>query len=268
MIFPEHQLKVFYPYGGEHCLLVWYERDEGNHLLIAKTPEQAIKLFGTIIDRYPYAEVKNFFRATIVAPTQEQCEAYAQGKLESDVRLFWDIYANSARSYHEKNKALPPKMKWCEKFVPDYEDANEDDEHWNCLNCNHTKIVPASGTIEEMYLAHRETFLQKLGQHGDPRAVKSLAPAQDPNKICFVMVPDFGHHHEGLVSEDVKHLRTQDVMFFYQDVSPIDKSKCDAMVEEQKRFHETATKEREDKWEQEKIEREKEEFEDLLKIFG
>lgn len=266
--FPEHELKVYYPHGGEHFILRWYERSEGNHLIVARSIAHAERAFQSVLHEYWDAAAKEFWKVNIIAPTDAIREQYAKEKLDHEVAVFWSVYSNMARyDYQEEMGSLPPQMKLCPGYKSKYDDDVENtDYHYNCQNCS-SKVAPVDGTFEDVYLKHRDKYLAKHPNHQDKRLTDCKALPADPNKTIYTIRPDFGHHHEGIELGEYT-LGINAFFFFYQDPTEVDRSVVDTMVAESQKMIEEEEKKRKGKYTSEKKQRKEEEIKELLEFFG
>lgn len=268
MIFPEHQLKVYYPYGGEHFILRWHSHNEGHNLIIARSQASAEKLFQSALQEHNDATAKEFLKINIVAPTDEIRQEYAATKLEHEIGCFWGGYVWKTRDYKEQYGTIPAKLKECQSYSPDQEGAEEksDEQHYYCLNC-FEGFSPVSGTLESVYLANRDAFLTRYPVHVDKKLVECRAEPADPNKRIHTVSPDFGHHQEGIVLGEHRFGFGEN-FFFYQDPSEADRTTVDKAVsdqqEETKRFNEAWDA----KFLADRKRQTEDQFKELLEIFG
>jgi hypothetical protein len=281
-MFPEHDLKVYYPYGGRHYLLCWWTHNEQHHLIVAKTHESVEKSFATVLKAHADAEPRDFLQVDIVSPEQKYLDAYAKEQMEREVRTFWGHLMSTVREYREETGKIPSRLKRCTKYVDKYASENkakEDEHHWDCENCCEG-YLPVEGTFESVYMQYRDTYLE-LHDRSNSRVivkappirekkVKSSAPLQDTALPLYAITPNFGHHSHGIVmgSEvDVEEM-TDTYLLFYQNPKPADRSTIDAACFVHKENLKAKDEARKNKWVADKILHQKERFDELFQFFG
>lgn len=265
-MFPEHQLKVYYPYGGKHFILRWHSHNEGNHLIIAKSKDAAEHTFSLVLKEHSDVTVKDFLQINIVAPTDEQCKLHEARCIEMYVSLFWQHYSFIANEYRDTNGKLPSSLKECLNYSSKYEEYDDYDKerHNFCINCCN-KIMPTSGTMKEIYLANREQFLQNNSTNYNHKTKQSIAPKADQSKI-EVVKGSFGHHSIGVdFAEDT--LVFEDILFFYQNSEIIDTKIVNEMIQETEETLKQDRSNHDKKWDDRIKKEQSKRFDDLLKVF-
>lgn len=268
MNLPEHQLKVYYPYGGEHFILRWHSHNEGHNLILARSKASAERTFQSVLRKYSDTKAKEFLKINIVAPTDEIRQEYAKNKFDNEVRVFWGTYVWMARDYKEKFGSVPAKLKECQAYSSDQEGTEEKDDeaHYYCLNC-FEGFFPVSGTLESIYLANRDAHLAKYPDRFDKRLVECQASPADTNKRLYTIGGDFGHHQEGIVLGE-NRLGLGRFFFFYQDPVEVDRTLIDEALSAHKKAMKSLDNAYEKKMLADRKKREEDKFKELLEIFG
>lgn len=140
--------KAKYPHGGEHKLLMWYEHNEGNHILVAKTEKALLETWvGVYAKEDGGLEPKEFWDVTIVDPPASIIKDIAMENYRRSVDWFkWYIYNHVASEVRDQGKPLRPgfwkctdyKCRGYEEGDEDWDDrpTEEDDpNHGSCANC-------------------------------------------------------------------------------------------------------------------------------------
>lgn len=274
-MFPENDLKVYYPHGGKHYLLCWWTHDEQHHLIVAKSQESAEKAFASVLQEHSDAEPRDFLQVDIVSPSQKYCEVYAKNQLDKEIGTFWSQFTWMVRDYEEETGKFPTKLRKCSSFVSKYSDEDnggqpviEDEHHYNCANC-HERLLPVEGTFESVYLQHRDAYLA-LHYSSPPKTVKSRAPLQDHILPLYSIITDFGYHQKGLVfnSEvDIEYMRDE-YLFFYQSPRQADRKAIDAAYFLHEENWKAKDEARSKKFREEQEQEKKKRFDMLLSFFG
>lgn len=269
-MFAEHILKVHYPYGGPHFLLMWHSHNEGNHLIIGRKQATVETTFHRVLQEHSDAVVKNFLHVDIVAPSLAVCEKYADQRRRMDIRIFWDLYTWPIDKYKKKHGSLPPKLKECDNYSSQYDEEEtleQDPEHSSCKNCCRGS-APIDGTLESVYLKHRESFLIKRGPLNDHAQI-ARAAMPDMDQALYAITTSFGHHREGLVGHEAKECSASDnYLFFYQHPEVLTSTKCDAMVAQAEQEHQVRQKLLDEHWKKRVERQESEEIAQVQAIFG
>ncbi len=236
---------------GEHRLLVWWTEEEQHHVIVCPTMEGVERVWGTIVEKTPWATPKAFWQVNIIAPPQAVRERYAQQEFDSEHQGFHWMFYSLLRLYQETHGESPPGFIPCETYEPAvYDDDEDDDEDWadeidlamqiedaknhsDCQHCKGWKVLPASMTKDEFFLAAREEYrnqedAQRLKWCApDPpepvRTVPDDAPVADPDggpvRRAYL---DAGHHCKGVaITEDMKWPRQTTLFFFQGEELPV-----------------------------------------------
>jgi hypothetical protein len=240
--FPEYDLKVYYPFGGPHYLIRWYEHDEGHHIILCRNKTSVEAAILPVNRKFGPVKCKEYMKVDIVAPSEEIISAYAKKQFENEVGLFWQYYGSLAKSYKERFHRLPSKLKNCKKFKSRWENPSEDDldkkNHYSCANC-HGGLLPVTGTAEEVFLEHRDAYRKETERsYKQPKSYYPPKEAYDPSLPLYRASPNFGHHSSGvdlLGTEDLVVVESLQMLFFYQNPEEQDKtSLLKALAEDEK----------------------------------
>lgn len=266
---PTYELKVFYPFGGEHYLLRWWTHGMQHQLIVAKSKSQAEGMFKSALDNHSDGVAKEFLRVDIVSPTKEQCEEYSEARFKQEVGSWKCNYLWIAKDYYEKYNKLPGKMEFCTNYKSEDVDITEADDktHYDCVNCSE-KIRLVSSSFEELYLKDIEKYSNTWARKPDRRMLKSKAPYPDTSKPIYAVGQSFGHHCTGILLEAGISAFPNEALFFYQNPTDVDMSAVNEMVKQEKQ----AWKKKQAVWEKNRKEEmrqaEQKRFEELLSIFG
>jgi len=200
--------RVYYPHGGGHLLLSWYTDYDRGHLIIARNERAVIAAYRRVLVESPEAVVKAYVAADIVAPPPQVHRAWAarceQG-IFSGFRYWVLGYIDDYQRVHRG--ALPDGFSACGRFVPEFDDTEEDEHHYGCTTCCR-KVIPVVGwealwrasPARDAYLAYEA---ERTAQHREastrsvPRKVVSQATVPTDDEPLWYVRPNHGPHSDG-----------------------------------------------------------------------
>lgn len=219
----EFPLQVLFPHAGDVYLLQWYEYNEGNNVIVARSIENAVLMFKHAEARHTGIKPVKFFKATIVSPSDEMKVFYAAKKYTDAVQNFKYMIQSVVGDYMEEFKEPPPGFARCPEYKPDPErittaDDSEyyKDSHGYCLtkDCVGGAIVPNVEALFWPYHDRKKAKRPKSARSYD--AQPSTAPPPVAGKPLYVADANFGHHSKGLSLEPFDGECGPEVGFFFQ----------------------------------------------------
>lgn len=268
MIFPEHELKVYYPLGGKHYLLRWYSHNEGHNIILARNRNSTLEAFSsTVLKRKDFdIEVKELLHINIVAPPEEVCKQHAEYLLADDVESFWRTYSSSISLFKKKTGSFPKNIKPCPYLLL----ADGDEAHYNCPKCFYG-ISPIKGSLKDIYIANRENWRKKyrFPSFKDGKN-KSRAQPSNNNDPVWAAIAKLGHHLSGVVLVEIKPEETchHNFLFFYQQIETFDVQEFKYILQKSKDDIESYKKKMRQRALEHQVRREKELFDEINSIFG
>lgn len=246
----KYPLRVYYPQGGKHELLVVFTDWDRQQFLLARG-EAGLK---TLLDakirkenfRAEGVEVRGVWHCDIVAPPQNVVDTFAEQKFRSELASFRSSLRFVIDDY-AKAKPLPSMISTCQAYKPnpvffvDDEDADGNPTSWRppdehevkyhsyCLNCDGEMYNFVGCDVEDLFLKHADTLenhlrppLRKLKpEKPKQRPVLSVAPPADPNRSLYVAWPRHGDHSSGNVVELVDEEMLKFLPFLQEYNSPL-----------------------------------------------
>lgn len=204
----EYPLFPRYPFYGTHHVLVWWTPATKNRAIVV---DSKTKLLGSFQSIYKgrsgsyIPEPKAYWKGTIVPPTPEMEQQYAEQEFKDERQKFKCWVLNLIHSFEE----LPHGFRRCQDYDPDPDIVNEDfededslrymrDTHIGCLTCGGDKILPPEGVSwDDLFLRGRDTFRSHRGHINIKKRVPDDAPKPDPNKPLLVAKETIGDQGRG-----------------------------------------------------------------------
>lgn len=200
------------PVTGPHILLGWYERNEGNHLFVARTVKSLEIMVRGLLAKEPDAELTKQYVGNIVLPPDDLRRKVETARYDHDVKSFKHWFLFEAKKYQERIGHLPKGLEPCAVYISRYydpenpEDSPPDDyeveNHSSCLNCDGDRVI-YTGDYRDLFEAKG-----KLYNDGYPKTWKTPRPVleglpADPGLPLLVVTGDFGPHRGGTLLEEV-----------------------------------------------------------------
>lgn len=197
---PKYAFYPGYPEVGPRILLGWYERNEGNHFLMAKTQASIDRMFRAVLKKEPYAEPTKAYVGQIVSPPESLRKKVAENRYDLDLRCFMGWILMEVVEYHKSTGTYPAGYSPC----PGYKSEHAYDEigeyeleyHSSCVNCGGNKAL-YTGDKDQLFASKASLYNMTMYK---PRLAKpsDLTNPPNPDKPLYVMSADFGHHRPGL----------------------------------------------------------------------
>lgn len=238
---------------GKHSLCIWYEHNEGHHIIIAKDEAQVLSSLRPILRKEPDLSLKQYWDVEIVLPPEVIIKRFAENSYAKELIAFrgWVMYL--AKSYQKVYKALPDGFNEClefkrsaeeeEYYRADDRDGNElsNKYHIGCVNCDAHKITTTLNMLE-LYNTHKQLYRQEgSAPYTRKKRVSFDGLAYDPAKSLYAVVLNGGHHSPGVCIEEVAETyEAQDntLFFFSGALKPMPKSLSQCVVEFGKEYEE------------------------------
>lgn len=239
---------VLCPIQGRYYSALWHTRNEGQHLVLAKSLNGLKYTFHALFKKYIRSDrvdnpdydfklsSKDAELIEIVMPPQSYCARVEALLYEQAVDTFERRIHELTNKFQESE--LPPQLVFCRACISQ--------KFRGCEKCDWRAVQPQNTTWEELFDKFGED-LEALDKFSSESALKfSMAPAADESELHLVygVYPDFGRgvsvrcllEHQGL-----------ETMFFFKKLGPIDiTSSIDELKEAQEKNREDAKKARAD----------------------
>lgn len=226
----EFPLQVLFPNAGDVYLLQWYEYNEGNNVIVARSIENAVLMFKHAEERHTGIKPVKFFKATIVSPSDSMKVFYAAKKYNDAMMSFKYMIDSVVGDYMEEFKEPPPGYARCPEYKPDPERVSTPEDleynspgHGYCLtkDCVGGAIIR---NVEALFWpyhdrkkaedAARKAKRPKHARSFDAQPSKAAPPVE--GKALYVADANFGHHSKGLSLEPFDGECGPEVSFFFQ----------------------------------------------------
>lgn len=195
-------MRIRYPGGGPHVLLLNHSYYEHGHGILARTWDQVTKIFNSDKYRERYVEsgykVERALELEIVQPSLEMQHIYQRASVERDLSLLkWSLMYAVDQVYAEGGIPLPRGFAFC----PEYQRASlwEGEEHTevvslmikehkNCRRCTDGLRIRRTRLLElyAAYLGGRKTDWHRPSD--PPRFPESRAARADPERDLYALV--------------------------------------------------------------------------------
>lgn len=212
--------RVRVPLKGSFHLLEWNTEGDGSHVIIARTQESLCKTFFTVLKNHCDAEVKCYYQADFVSPSELMEELYARREEDLERLNFRWKFSNPLKYYMERRK-LPAKISKCKKAVdedgkvikPEYQGDNA---HRHCVNCVDGFLVEGY-TTESLYEKLKDKVFKKDRDERAKRGRVSTAPRPVAKQSLYLVTSDPGHHHRGTAVDEFSGWESIAAGDFYLD---------------------------------------------------
>lgn len=266
-----HPLKVYYPFGGRHFILRWYNYNRQHSIILARSVEQIQLILSTILDKNFDILIKEGYEINIVAPPISLCEkATILANRELVNQFMREVCFFMKNNVMDKNQQMPSLFMPCNSWSPKkyfYTDDNgseveyisnnyeeDDPDHYDCANCELcVKVIGI--TPDELYDEYHDswnktydtinprTIISNNNQKIYPKAMYSKALTALSEEDLMFANTDFGPHRNGVCLDKVCPKNIDDILFYFYPVSEIDTTKfvdmaAQAYSEEKKRSSE------------------------------
>lgn len=204
-------LKVYYSGGGQKYLLHWWTYNERGHIILASSQESLLATAKRIFQKYPDAEIRDYLRVEIVAPSNRLSEVAAAYEYQQAVSTFEIDLVCSLKELIESGKKLPEPFKDCEKYdLKDKDNRQKPDRwmyenHYDCQNCRDRIVFPYP--IKEMYDLYGKLWQAiNPSERRKPKDERVLSRARLPNnnEKLWIVRGVFGHHLGGIEIEELQ----------------------------------------------------------------
>lgn len=260
-MFPEHELKVAYPLGGEHVCLVWYERNRGHHVIVARSESACAAAFRRVLAVHGPVELKSYEALQLVAPPDSLKERHAREELLHERDTFWTVYMSMALEYERRHGRLPKLFARCtEKVEPD------DDFHCDCT-CRGRRVLLTTGDLDSEFMKRRDAYLKRFPRRDPDGFSPSKAAAADPTLELFAATAQFGHHCTGVaMGEDGTTMSP--VLFFYQRPRALPRGQLQQLVDAAMKVEKERLAARHRDWDAKKRQRDLDDDAEVEAMFG
>lgn len=137
---------ITFTFGGPCYILVWYSYNEGQRLIVGKTLSAIKQAVDRRNEKFGDFELKELFQGTIVKPGINFQTQYQTQQLKHLLSAARTQIAYPIQDYQVEFGSLPPHCSWCKKFESKY-DEDEDDRHYNCINCTYRVVIDVDPLI-------------------------------------------------------------------------------------------------------------------------
>lgn len=193
-------------YTGEMYLLLWHTHNEQNQLFIARTIDKLIRMFeiATKKNKTEFPEAKELWKASIVLPSTDIRNRYAEEAYNADVREFKQNISFEIKEYVRRNNELPIGVNRCSVDLPD------DEEHYDCVSCENGFML--SKSWEQLMENHWDEYTNKPFSRQPFDGEVSTA-----NETLYTCQLNSGHHCSGIIlqSLDEANLFSHKILFFF-----------------------------------------------------
>lgn len=207
------KFKVKYPYTGIHYLYQWYTRDEGNHIVLAKSLESANYVLSRVLDmrydsqnfykadKYDSLEVILGFKINIIVPSLSIQQLYIDQEYNQNVSIFRQFCRYSLMN-------ASSKLNLSEFFDISY---YKDDPL--CID----DLIPKNCSWEELFDIFGSQFIKVEKNSG--YLLKEEPSDCDELMVCST---NFGHHCNGIgVSDFNPENINLSTLFFFERISSL-----------------------------------------------
>lgn len=218
------QLKVAYPYGGEHFLLEWQTRGSGNHVVISRSEKGIDSTVKRLLENSGMVRFGQYLLVDIVAPSHAMKLSHANNEMLLDFNEFLNNVGDAVVSSAENGLSLPDGIRSCP------EKRLDGDYHFGCETCGGYRYVMDNDDPQELYKRNIHKIERKESQH----KLSVSSAAEMDNRTLHAVRRDFGHHRAGLLISRYGSSADcfSDVNFFYHEISCIGAGKFEKMAEE------------------------------------
>lgn len=188
------------PIHGAWLLARLYELNAGQHVLVAKSHDQLVKMVKAWAQRNPHGEMLECVSAEIVTPAYVVQIAYAEHIRRNLEHAFWDWVSENCWKLRAAKMDLPEPLKLCENYqIEDdapFNNPDYDREHHHCRNCEKGLLLKGWDSYA-WYLARRSAFVRyaasALNHHPVPQnRVRTVAPEADSTEPIWYVNNIFG----------------------------------------------------------------------------
>lgn len=185
-------MRLKYPLGGPHVLLFFHTYYDKGHGILARTWDQAEKVFfSDKFQRHVMEEgdlkVTSAIEIEVVQPSRDaQLDLFAE-EAAREREAFKSILLDKVKAL---GVPLPEGFRPCRGYSPRYDGTPSPDDHWDCQNCGGSGIRVGRRRFLELYAKARRGHdpLGILGyavhESGDP---VSRAPYADPQRDLWIV---------------------------------------------------------------------------------
>lgn len=144
---------------GPHWALLWTCHNEGNNILVARSPESLARAYATILRSISDARAIKQYEGHIVLPPDWLTEAHRIREREQDVDNYRHYVLFRLEDYRKLRWGrLPHPFCECPKYQPpadakpgEFEDADSVKRHAMCVHCDGKRIALSEGTWESYF---------------------------------------------------------------------------------------------------------------------
>lgn len=197
-------LKVATNLQGYYHIILWYEHNEGHHVIVARNQEAAFSVWKRVFAEHG-AEIKEYWLAHTVYPTAKQTKKYEEGLYDIAIReVRWRL------GYALKSASVHAGWKKCEELVEekDYEGMPD---HGGCEKCCGGWVHRTLSMDDLLAVMGISEFHDEVFQGFHP-----LGTASDPAKPIMAVGACFGHHSPGISIGEAEFDYPKRALFYFQ----------------------------------------------------
>ena len=185
-------MRLTYPLGGLHALLLFHTYGDKGHGILARTWAQAEKVFFTDkVQRHVMEAggIKVTYAAEIevVQPSREAQLAFFAEEAALEREAFKGVLLDKVKAL---GGPIPEGFRPCRGYAPRYDSAHSPDDHWDCKNCGGSGIRVGRRRFLELYAkargGHDPLGLLEYAKRESDDPV-SRAPYADPQRDLWIV---------------------------------------------------------------------------------
>lgn len=232
-ILEEYPPQVHNPATGSYCLVRWYEHDEGNHVILANSEQEALMLWKCVLEKHPEAQVEEFVHAVLVDCPEPIAKKWAHARYNHELSNFSRHLIGLAETVTDACDVVPEHFEKCSHREDSY-------SKYSCKKCHSfgIKLKTSAKCLFEMPTVRN--VYHKFRKNDRSNLRSAVGSSQVPRNLNVALLQS-GHHRPGVSFVPYENVRSlgsdgfEQVLFFFTGSSqPVPPAFVEAMEFKQK----------------------------------